>query len=197
MRLLRARGSGELGQVASGSATQGKKVAFQVVGEDWSRFPGRGTVDEVGKVGRWERRAIDRTEGRVQRFRAKFRREESMLPAMPQPWLWQWQTRHVGSRNVNLTIFNAYMSGSKSLHLSLQQTTRLKVDGAEGNGKFGRIQCQKSKESSSRGTKKWQLFLCRRIVRVEVKDKLIPKSSLKIYRRGSFVVARYRRLRNV
>ena len=52
MRLLRARGSVELGKVASVSGTQSfwlgnRKVGSQVVGEDRSRFPGRGTVGEV------------------------------------------------------------------------------------------------------------------------------------------------------
>ena len=52
MKLLRARGSAELGKVASGSATQvlwlrDRKVRFQVISEDRSRFPGRGTVGKL------------------------------------------------------------------------------------------------------------------------------------------------------
>ena len=52
VRLLRARGLAELEKVASGSATQGlwlrdRKVGSQVIGEDWSRFPGRGTVGKL------------------------------------------------------------------------------------------------------------------------------------------------------
>ena len=51
MRLLRARGTGKLGKVAHGSATQSlwledRKVGSQVIGEDRSRLPGRGTVGE-------------------------------------------------------------------------------------------------------------------------------------------------------
>ena len=52
MRLFRARSSAELGKVASGSATQGlwlrdRKVGSQVIGEDRSRFPGRGAVGKL------------------------------------------------------------------------------------------------------------------------------------------------------
>ena len=52
VRLHRARGSAELSEVASGSATQSLwlrngKVRSQVSGIDRSRFPGRGTVGEV------------------------------------------------------------------------------------------------------------------------------------------------------
>ena len=52
MRLLKARGSAELGKEASGSATQGlwlgdRKVGSQIVGEDQSRLLGRRTVGEV------------------------------------------------------------------------------------------------------------------------------------------------------
>ena len=58
VRLLRARGSAELREVASGTAAQGLwmrngKVRSQVSGKDRSRFPGRGTVR---KVRRGERR---------------------------------------------------------------------------------------------------------------------------------------------
>ena len=64
VRLLRARGSTELGKVASGSAKQGlwlgdRKVKSQVSGEDQSRLPGRGTAGEV-KIGE-RKRARDRT----------------------------------------------------------------------------------------------------------------------------------------
>ena len=52
VRLHRARGSAELREVASGSATQGLwlkngKVGSPVSGIDRSRFPGRRTVGEV------------------------------------------------------------------------------------------------------------------------------------------------------
>ena len=53
-------------------------------------------------------------------------------------------------------------------------------DAAETKGSFCRIQCQRSKEGSSRKKEKRQVFLCRRIVRVKVKGKLIPASFLKI-----------------
>ena len=70
MRLLRARGSAELGKVASGSATQGlwlgnRKVGSQIVGENRSRLTGRGSVGEVSGGGRWERRASGRTKEKL------------------------------------------------------------------------------------------------------------------------------------
>ena len=57
VRLHRARGTAELREVASGSAThslwlRNGKVGSQVSGMDRSRFPGRGTVGEVRRGGR-------------------------------------------------------------------------------------------------------------------------------------------------
>ena len=57
IRLFKARGPLELGQVASGSATQGvglknENVGSQVVGEDRSRRSGKRTVGKVGGGGR-------------------------------------------------------------------------------------------------------------------------------------------------
>ena len=57
MSELKARGSAELGKVASGSATQGfwlrnRKVGSLVVGGDRSQLPGRRTVGKVRKGGR-------------------------------------------------------------------------------------------------------------------------------------------------
>ena len=52
MKLLRARDSGELGKIVSGSATQGlwlkdrKMIASQIIGEDRSRLPGRRKVEK-------------------------------------------------------------------------------------------------------------------------------------------------------
>ena len=73
VRLLRARGTAELREVASGSAMQGLwlrngKVGSQVSGTDRCRFPGR-TVREISREGRRERRASDRAKNRVHRFR--------------------------------------------------------------------------------------------------------------------------------
>ena len=78
VRLHRARGSAELREVASGSATQGLwlrngKVGSQVSGINRSRFPGRRTVGEVRRGGRRGRRASDRAEKIVHRFRVGFR----------------------------------------------------------------------------------------------------------------------------
>ena len=58
-------------------------------------------------------------------------------------------------------------------------------DVADRNERFGRIQCQKGKESSSRG--KRRVFLCRRTVRVKVRGKAIPASFLKIEGRGMLI----------
>ena len=82
MKLLRACGFAELEKVAFISATQGlwlrnRKLGSQAVGEDRSRFPGRGTVEEVRRGGR---RASDRTKERVHRFRRE--RRASRLPCL-------------------------------------------------------------------------------------------------------------------
>ena len=60
MRLLRARGSVELREVAPGSAMQGLwlrngKVRSQVSGIDRSRFPGRRTVGDNRRKRKRER----------------------------------------------------------------------------------------------------------------------------------------------
>ena len=69
-------------------------------------------------------------------------------------------------------------------------------DAAERNGRFGRIQCQRGKESSSRGKRKTRVFLCRRTVRVNVGGKAIPTSFLKIEGRGTLIGAKDRRERD-
>ena len=46
------------------------------------------------------------------------------------------------------------------------------------------IQCQRSKESSSKRKRKRKVFLGRRTVRVKIKSKVIPASFLKIEGRG-------------
>ena len=92
------------------------------------------------------------------------------------------------SGDVSLAIFITSESSSKSLtsftncffHLSGPPGFRIAFDAAKRNGKFGRIQCQRSKESSSIRKRKRRVFLCRKIARVEVKDKVIPASFLKI-----------------
>ena len=69
----------------------------------------------------------------------------------------------------------------------------MEFDAAERNGRFGRIECQRGKESSSRGKRKRRVFLCRRTVRVKVGDKVIPASFLKVEGRGTLVGAKDRR----
>ena len=96
------------------------------------------------------------------------------------------------------------MSGSKSLgsftnrffHLSRPPGFRTAIDAAERNGRFGHIQCQRGKESSSRGKRKTRAFLCRRTVRVNVGGKAIPTSFLKIEGRGTLIGAKDRRERD-
>ena len=100
-----------------------------------------------------------------------------------------------GSRDVSLTIFISSIRGSESLilftnrffHFSGPPGLRLVFDAAERNGRFGSIQYQRSNESRSRGKRKRQVLLCRRTVKVEVKSKVIPASSLKIEERGTLV----------
>ena len=48
------------------------------------------------------------------------------------------------------------------------------------------IQCQRSKENSSKGKKKRRVFFCRRTVRVKVKSNVISTSFLKIQGRETF-----------
>ena len=58
------------------------------------------------------------------------------------------------------------------------------------------IQCQRSKENSSKGKKKRRVFLCRRTVRVKVKSKVILTSFPKIQERETFAGAKDRRKRD-
>ena len=61
-------------------------------------------------------------------------------------------------------------------------------DVAKSNGGFGRIQCQRGKESSSRGMRKRRVFLCRKTVGVKV----IPASFMKVEGRRTLVGAKDR-----
>ena len=64
---------------------------------------------------------------------------------------------HVGSGDVNLTFLIASVDGSESLtsftnrffHFSRPPGFRVAFDAAKRNGRFGRIQYQRSRESSS------------------------------------------------
>ena len=64
-------------------------------------------------------------------------------------------------------------------------------DMTERNGRFGHIQYQRGKKSSSRG--KRRIFLCRKTVGVKVGGKVIPVSFLKIEGRGVLVGAKEQR----
>ena len=85
------------------------------------------------------------------------------------------------SGNVSLTIFIASLSDSKSLtsftncFFYFRRPTGLRL----GLTRL-KIWLHSVSESSNRGKRKGQVFLCRRTVRVEVKSKVIPTSFLKI-----------------
>ena len=151
------------------------------------------------------RRVSNRTKERIHKFRFRFRRKRlaSYLPRISLD-LGGDRRSMSGSRNVNLTIFITSMSSSQSLtsftshffHLSGPLGLKQAFDAAERNGRFGRIQSQESKWSSSRGKRKRQVLLCKRTVRVEVRSKVIPTSFLKIEGRGKFVGAKCWRKKN-
>ena len=87
MGLFMAYGSAELGQVASGSATQSlclgnRKVGSQVVGVDRSRIPRRGAV---GKEEEGRKKSQRQNEGKNRLLKDR-ERETSMWPVMSQPW---------------------------------------------------------------------------------------------------------------
>ena len=106
-----------------------------------------------------------------------------------------------GDVHVSLAIFITFVSGSESLasftdrtfHFSGSPSFRMAFDAVERNGRFGRIQCQRSQESSSRDKRKRRAFLCRRTVRVKVRSKVIPSSILKIEGRGTIIGVKGRR----
>ena len=210
MKFHIARGSAELSEVASGSAAQGLwlrngKVGPQVSGINRSRFPGRGTVRKVRRGRRRGRRASNRAKKKVHRFRIRFRgkRSADRLPCLS---LGLSNDRRGTSRSgdVSLTIFITSVSSSESpasftnrlFHLSRPPGFRRAFDAAERNGRFGRIHCQRGKQSSCRGKRKRRVFLCRWPVRVKVGSKAIPASFLKIEGRGTLVGAKDRRERD-
>ena len=162
-------------------------MGSQVISEDRSRLPVRGTVGKARRGGRRGRRASDRTKERVHRFRVRFGREKrvSHLPCFSLG-LGDDRRGASGSGDISLAIFITSVSGSESLasstnrffHLSVPPGFRMAFDAVERNGGFGRIQYQRSKESSSRGKRK-RVLLRRRTVRVKVIGKVIPASFLK------------------
>ena len=119
MRLLRARGSTELGKVASGTATQGlwlrnREVGSQVSGIKQSGLPGRGTVRKVRREGRRGRIASDRVKNRAYRFRVRFGRDRR---ASRLPCLSLGNDRRISSRSrdVSLAIFITSVRASESV----------------------------------------------------------------------------------
>ena len=157
----------------------------------------------------WEvrrrKRASDRAKKRVYTFRVIFGRERraSRLPSFSLG-LGDDRRSTSGSGDVSLAIFITSVSGSESLAsftnriflFSGPPGLRMAFDVAEKNERFGRIQCQRSEESRSRGKRKKRVFLCRRTVRVKVESKVIPASFRKIEERGTFVGAKHRRERD-
>ncbi len=143
MILLRARGSAELSEVASGSATQGLwlrngKVGSQVSGTDRSRFTGRRTVGKLEE---------EEGEPAIER-----RRECTDLGETEEQVVC-----HASA--LALAIFITSVSGSESLasftnrfyYLSRPPGFRRAFDAAETNGRCGRIQCQRGEISNSKG----------------------------------------------
>ena len=196
MRLRRARGSAELKKVASGSATQGlwlkdRKVGSQVIVVDRSRFPGK---EQLGKLVEKEDEEDEPAKKRVYRFRVRFRRERraSRLPCL-HLGLGDDRRSTPGSGDVSLAIFITSVSGSESIEsftnrffdFSRPPGFGMVFDAAERNKRFGRILCQRSKKSSSRGKRKKPVFLCRKTMRVKVRSNVIPASFLKIEGRGT------------
>ena len=94
------------------------------------------------------------------------------------------------------------VSGSKNLvsftnrlfHLSRPPGFRRAFDADKRNGRFGRIQSQRGEKSSSRG--KRRVILCRRTVRIKVRDEAISASILKIEGRGMLVRVKDQRERD-
>ena len=97
-----------------------------------------------------------------------------------------------GSRGISLSIFIASTSGRKIItsfayrffHFIRPPGLRLAFDAAERNGKFGRIQCQKGKECSSRGREKKASVPLQMDGESRSKGKVIPTSFLKIIEMG-------------
>ena len=74
----------------------------------------------------------------------------------------------------------------KALRLSLTALStsadHQAFDAVERDGRFGRIWCQRGKESSSRG--KRRIVHCRRTVGIKIGGKVIPASFLKVEGKG-------------
>ena len=147
MRLLRARGLSELGQVASGSATQSlwlgnRKMRSQVVVKDRSKLSGSGRIGEGREGGR-------RASNRTHRFGIRFRRDK-LACSLPYLSLGFGNDRQdMSGGNAGVTIFITSMRGSKSFtssansffHFRRPSGLRLAFDTAEMNENFCRIQC--------------------------------------------------------
>ena len=90
----------EFGKVASASATQGLwlgniKVGTQVIGEDPRRLPGE---EQLRKLGEEEEELATEQRREYADLGFNLGEREEQLPAMPQPWFWQSQTKLVGKR---------------------------------------------------------------------------------------------------
>ena len=89
---------------------------------------------------------------------------------------------HFSERQQSLASFT-----NLTFHLSRPPGFRRAFDAGERNERFGRIQCQTDKESSSRGKKKRRVILCTKSMGKKVGGKVIPASFLKIEGRGTLV----------
>ena len=111
------------------------------------------------------KKTSDRTKETVHRFRVGFgrKRRASCFPCLSLV-LGDNRRSTSGSGEVSLLIFIISVLCRESLRFLLGFI--MTFDAAERNGRFGRIQCQRGKKSSSRGKKR--VFLCRRTVRVKL-----------------------------
>ena len=113
MRRLRACGSAELGQVASGSATQylwlgNRKVGSQVVGKDRNQLPGKGTVRKLAEEEHEEKEPATEP-------RRKYTDLESDVGERDEHVVCYARRGMPGSEDVSLTAFITSMSGSEIL----------------------------------------------------------------------------------
>ena len=104
---------GNLWLCCAGSLAGKQKIEIQVIGEDQSRFPWRGTVGEVRREGR---RASNSVKKRVHILRVRFGRERktSRLPFLSFG-IGDDRRSTSGSGDISLAIFITSVSGSKSL----------------------------------------------------------------------------------
>ena len=172
-------------------------MGSQVVGEDQTRFSGRGTLGKLVVEEDDKEEPAKERRGKYTNLGLDLGERKKQVAC------------HASAMALTMTdevcreveIFIASIGRRKSLmsftncffHFRRPPELRFAFDAAEGNKKFGRIQYQRSTECNKSG--KRRVFLCRTTVRVEVKGKVILKSFLKIEARWTFVGAKHERNR--